>query len=68
VKLNKAHGLMLTWKDIAHWPMPEGVTVNVGNAPPQQQTKPPAREPEEDTEQAVSIAPLRERMNGHACN
>lgn len=65
-KLNKLHGLQLTWKDIAHWPMPEGVTVSVGNAP-QPQGKPTPNQSDE-TEEAVRFPPLRERMNGHACN
>ena len=34
-KLNAELGLELTWQDIAHWPMPEGLTLSLGN-PPQQ--------------------------------
>jgi lambda family phage portal protein len=30
-QLNKQFGLDLTWRDIAQWPMPEGVTLSIGN-------------------------------------
>lgn len=32
-QLNAANGLVLTWRDLAQWPMPEGVQIAVGNQP-----------------------------------
>jgi hypothetical protein len=32
-KLNKKRKLDLTWRDLAQWPMPEGVQIAVGNQP-----------------------------------
>jgi hypothetical protein len=30
-RLNKELGLALTWRDIVHWPMPEGVSLKIGD-------------------------------------
>jgi capsid protein len=39
-RLNGELGLNLAWKDIIHWPMPEGVSVQVGGDDPTPQTEP----------------------------
>lgn len=65
-KLNGKYQLDLTWKDIVHWPMPEGVTVAVGG--PEQKAdevgatkkkQPPAKREEQQFA-------TQERMNEHA--
>jgi capsid protein len=61
-KLNTLHGLALTWKDIAHWPMPEGVSISLSNAPQQQPNGKPAAKPEpENTRPFTPLARKDER-------
>lgn len=56
-ELNSRLGLSLTWKDVAMWPMPEGINLSLSHqAAPQE---------EPDTSKANGFKFL-ERMNGHA--
>lgn len=63
-EINGETGLALTWTDIAHWPMPEGVQIAVGAQPAQEQKSEPAKE-KANGAPVNRIAQL-EKVNGHA--